>query len=145
MAVDRMTQRRFMDSGSTTLELVILTPGLVLLIALLALAGRHAIAYGVVDQAAADAARAASLQRGASEGWEAAEEVARSSLSGQDVSCGQTAVSVDTSGLATRPGQAGWITVTVRCSLAIADLPFGSPAITIASTAVSPVDTYRER
>lgn len=133
------------DRGSATLELAVLAPGLILLIALIALAGRYAIADGAVDQAAAEAARAASLQRTPSAGRDAAAEVARSALTEQGLSCLRTEIDVDVSGLRAPPGQRGRVAVTVRCPLRVADLPLPVPAITLAATAVSPVDTYRER
>jgi Flp pilus assembly protein TadG len=137
-----MTQR---ERGSATLELAVLAPGLVLLIALVALAGRYAVADGAVDQAAAEAARAASLQRTPSTGRDAATEVARASLTDQGLSCLHTQIDADVSGLRAPPGQRGRVTVTVRCSLRVADLPLPVPALTLTATAVSPVDTYRER
>lgn len=133
------------DRGSATLELAVLAPGLLLLVALIALAGRYAIADGAVDQAAAEAARAASLQRTPSAGRDAAAEVARAALTDQGLSCLRTEIDVDVSGLRAPPGQRGRVTVTVRCPLRVADLPLHVPAITLTATAVSPVDTYRER
>ncbi len=133
------------DRGSATLELAVLTPGLLLLIALIALAGRYAIADGAVDQAAAEAARAASLQRTPSAGRDAAAEVARAALTDQGLSCLRTEIEVDVSGLRAPPGQRSHVAVTVRCPLRVADLPLHVPAITLTATAVSPVDTYRER
>lgn len=137
--------RRRADRGSATLELAVLAPGLLLLIALIALAGRYAVADGAVDQAAAEAARAASLQRTPSAGRDAAAEVARAALTDQGLSCLRTEIDVDVSGLRAPPGQRGRVTVTVRCPLRVADLPLQVPAITLTATAVSPVDTYRER
>ncbi|PSL05297.1 TadE-like protein [Haloactinopolyspora alba] len=132
------------DRGSATLELAILTPGLLLLLALLTYAGRHAIADGAVDQAAADAARAASLQRSPSAGEAAATDVARLSLRDQGLSCLDVLVDVDTSGFGAA-GETGRVSVTVACPLKVADLPLTLPSITVSATAVSPVDTYRER
>lgn len=137
--------RRQRERGSATLETAILAPGLLLLIALLAFAGRHAVAAAAVDQAAADAARAASLQRTAAAGRVAALDVAEASLFDQGLSCRSTSVDVDTVGLQVGPGRPGRVSVTVTCPLQVADLPLPIPAITISSTAVSPVDTYRER
>lgn len=133
------------DRGSATLELAVLAPGLLLLIALIALAGRYAVADGAVDQAAAEAARAASLQRTPSAGLDAATEVARAALADQGLACLRTEIDVDVAGLRAPPGQRGRVTVTVRCPLRVADLPLHVPAITLTATAVSPVDTYRER
>ncbi|SDT70344.1 TadE/TadG family type IV pilus assembly protein [Jiangella sp. DSM 45060] len=141
----RLSQAGRPDRGSATLELAILAPGLLLLIALIALAGRYAIADGVVDQAAAEAARAASLQRTTSAGLDAATEVARAALADQGLTCLHTEIDVDVAGLRAPPGRRGRVTVTVRCPLRVADLPLHVPAITLTATAVSPVDTYRER
>lgn len=133
------------ERGSATLELAVLAPGLLLLIALVALAGRFAVAAGAVDQAAAEAARAASLQRTPSAGLDAATQVARASLTGQGLSCLRIQIDADLSGLRAPPGRHGRVTVTVHCPLRVADLPLPVPAITLTATAVSPVDTYRER
>ncbi|PZF86505.1 TadE/TadG family type IV pilus assembly protein [Jiangella anatolica] len=133
------------ERGSATLELAVLAPGLLLLIALVALAGRHAIADGAIDQAAAEAARAASLQRTPSAGRDAATEVARAALADQGLSCLRTEIDVDVAGLRAPPGRPGRVTVTVSCRLRVADLPLRVPATTLTATAVSPVDTYRER
>lgn len=133
------------DRGSATLELAILAPGLILLLALLTYAGRHAVADGTVDQAAADAARAASLQRGPSAGRSAAIDVARASLHDQGLSCVDVVVAVDTSEFGAVAGLRGRVSVTVTCPLKVADLPLTLPAVNVTSTAVSPVDTYRER
>lgn len=133
------------EYGSITLEMAVLAPALLLLLALLAYAGRNAMATGVIYEAAAEAARAASLQRTPIAGYEAAAEIARSSLSEQGLSCLRTIVDVDTAGLEAPVGQPGQVTVTVSCSLKVADLPLPIPPITVSSTAVSPVDTYRMR
>ena len=49
--------------GSTTLELVVWAPGLLLIVALLTVAGRVNGANAAVEQAATDAARTASIAR----------------------------------------------------------------------------------
>lgn len=140
-----MISAKDQERGSATLELAVLAPGLLLLIALIALAGRYAVAAGAVDQAAAEAARAASLQRTPSAGLEAATEVARASLADQGLSCLRTEIVADVSGLRAPPGTRGRVTVVVRCPLRVTDLPLAAPAITLTATAASPVDTYRER
>lgn len=145
MTVRRTASRYSGERGSATLEMAVLAPGLLLLIALLTYAGRHAMADGTVEQAAADAARAASLQRTAAAGERAAAEVARRSLADQGLACLRTTVEVDTAGLQAGPGDPGQVTVTVSCPLKVADLPLALPTITVDATAVSPVDTYRER
>lgn len=136
---------RISERGSATIEAAILTPGLLLLLALLVFAGRHAIADGAVEQAAADAARAASLERAPAHARQAASDMAQSSLSDQGLSCLSLDVDVDAAILAARPGRQGAVTVTVTCSLRVADLPLPIPATTLTSVAASPADTYRSR
>lgn len=134
------------ESGSVTLEVAVLAPGLILLIALVAFAGRMGLANSAVEQSAADGARAASLERGASAAREAAQEAVDASLADQGLQCTSTSVSVDTSGFATAPGQSANVTVTVTCPVRVADLPLpGLGPRSVQASAISPIDTYRER
>lgn len=134
------------ERGSVTLEWVVLTPAVLLLIALLALAGRVALANGAVEQAAADAARAASLARGASSAEADARAAAELSLTGQGLQCLDTTIDVNTAGFNTSPGQFANVTVTITCPIRVLDLPLPGIGPRVAtSTAVSPIDAYRER
>jgi len=135
------------QAGSAAVEMAIIAPGLLLLIALLIFGGRNALATGAVEQAAVDAARAASLTRVGGEAQSAAREAAARSLADQGLACNSVDVAVDTSGFSTPPGQAARVSATVTCNLRLSDL--GLPGLpsgkTITGTAVSVIDTYRER
>jgi hypothetical protein len=109
--------------------------------------GRNAIATGAVEQAAVDAARAASLARTGALADTAARDAASRSLADQDLDCATITIRVDTSGFRTRPGQSASVDTTVTCLLRLTDLALpGLPGSKrISATAVSAIDTYRER
>jgi hypothetical protein len=118
-----------------------------LLLALLIFGGRNALATGAVEQAAVDGARAASLTRSGADAESAARAAAARSLADQDLACSTINVDVDTSGFGTPPGQAAHVSTRVACTLRLSDLGLpGLPASkTITASAVSVIDTYRER
>lgn len=129
------------DTGSVTTETVIVTPIAIVLLCLVAFVGRAGSARGQVDEAARDAARAASLERDAGSALQAAQLTAATALAGNGRACAATDVDVDTS--AFRPG--GHVAVTVRCDIALSDLGLLglSGTKTVSSTRVSVVDQYR--
>jgi Flp pilus assembly protein TadG len=133
--------------GSTTLELVVWAPGLLLIVALLTVAGRVNGANAAVEQAATDAARTASIARTSGAAQTAATAGAQGTLAGQGLQCTSTTVTVDTSGFAAPPGQPATVTATVTCLVRLADLAVpGLPGTrTVTHTAVSSLDTFRER
>ena len=135
------------ERGSTTLELVVWAPGLLLIVALLTVAGRVNGANAAVEQAAAQAARTASIARTASAAQSAALAREQATLAGQGLQCTGTTVTVDTSGFTALPGQPATITATVRCPVRLADLAVpGLPGTrTVTHTAASSLDTFRER
>jgi Flp pilus assembly protein TadG len=135
------------DAGAVAVEAAILAPALLLILALLMFGGRNAIATGAVEQAAVDAARAASLARTGAQADTAARDAASRSLADQDLDCATITIQVDTSGFRTRPGQSASVDTTVTCLLRLSDLALpGIPGSNrISATAVSVVDTYRER
>ena len=138
-------QRNRGDHGSMTLELVVWAPGLLLLIGLLVVAGRVNSAHGAVEQAAVQAARTASIARTAAAASSQAQTGAEQSLTGQGLQCTSVTVTVDTSGFAAAPGQPATVSATVTCPVRLADLPFPGLTRTVSSTAVSSLDTFRER
>lgn len=135
------------DRGSTTLELVAWAPGLLLIVALLTVAGRVNSANAAVEQAAVDAARTASIARNSGAAQDAAVRSAQATLSGQDLQCTTTTVTVDTAAFAAPPGQPATVTATVTCPVRLSDLAVpGLPGTrTVTHTAVSSLDTFRER
>ncbi|UUW96317.1 ATP/GTP-binding protein [Pimelobacter simplex] len=103
--------------------------------------GRMAHADQQVQAGAADAARAASLERNTGASDAAARQAARDSLGQAGISCTNLDVSVNLGGY--EPG--GQLSVTVRCtadlsSVALAGFP-GSRVFTATSTV--PIETWR--
>jgi Flp pilus assembly protein TadG len=139
--------RRDPQAGSAAVEVALIAPGLLVLMALLIFGGRNALATGAVEQAAVDAARAASLARTSADADIAASTAAERSLADQDLACSTISVDIDTDGFSTQPGQAAPVTTTIACTLRLSDLALpGIPGSkTIAASAVSVIDTYRER
>ncbi len=135
------------ERGSVSVELALLAPALLLLVAFAVLAGRTQIAEGAVQEAARAAAREASLARDAATAGALAGGQAERTLAAQDLRCQNTSVDVDTSGFAAPPGQPGDVTVTVTCVVGMTDLlaPGLPGAVTVEASFTSPVDAYRER
>jgi Flp pilus assembly protein TadG len=135
------------DAGSTTLELVVWAPGLLLVIALLIVAGRVNSANAAVEQAAVDAARSASIARSPGAASTQARTSAQQSLAAQALQCTAVSVTVDTSGFSSAPGLPATVTATVTCPVRLSDLAVpGLPGTrTVTHTAVSTLDTFRER
>ena len=135
------------NCGSTTLELVVWAPGLLLMIGLLIVAGRVNSANAAVEQAAVDAARTASSARSAAGARDMAQVSAQKTLAAQGLQCTTTTVALDTSGFGVRPGQSATVTATVTCPVRLSDLSVpGLPGTrTVSHTATSSLDTFRER
>jgi Flp pilus assembly protein TadG len=133
------------DRGSAAVEMVIVAPALVALMLLVVGMGRLSHGDQQIQVAAAQAARAASLQRGDSTAISAAANAAANDvLSNDHVSCAHssTPVSIDASN--EQPG--GSITVTVTCTTELSDLFLaGFPgAHTWIATATVPLNTYQQ-
>lgn len=145
MASNSMTGRS--DRGSATLELAVLAPALLALLGLVIGAGRIEVAAGAVEQAAASAAREASIARTPAAARAGAEQAADDSLRNQGITCGALAVTVDTGGFAVPVGQPAQVQVSLACSLALSDLGVpGMPGTkTLRAQAASPLDRYRSR
>jgi Flp pilus assembly protein TadG len=139
--------RRDDDRGSASLEFVVLAPALLALIGLLIVGGRVAIANNSVEQAADEAARSASISRTAAGARAAATEGARRTLGEQGLRCSSIGVDIDASGFAVPVGVPAQVRATVTCVVRLADVAVpGFPGSrTVTATAVSPLDTYRER
>jgi Flp pilus assembly protein TadG len=113
------------ERGSVSLELVVLTPGLLLVIGVLIYGGRLELAKQSVQSAASQAAREASIARTQPEANSTADAAATRSLAGTPAT----------------------ITAEVTCVVNLSDLAVpGVPGSqTVTATADSPLDTYRER
>lgn len=129
------------ERGSAAVELVLITPVLVLLMLLAVGAGRVAQARADVDAAARDAARAGSLARGPDSARDAGRTAAAARLREGGVTCRSLDVSLDTGSF--RPG--GLVAATVTCAVDLGDLAsLRVPAYrTVSSTFSEPVDTFR--
>ena len=133
------------DHGSMTLELAILAPALLLLLAALILAGRVETTSAAVEHAARVAARDASLARTPESARTTAVTSAARELAA--TACVSSDVAVDTSGFAAPVGTDGRIAVTLTCVIPVADLAIpGIPGThNLTAQATSPLDRYRSR
>jgi len=127
--------------GSMTVELVLLTPVIVLFALMAVGMGRYEIAREEIVGAARAAAESASVVASPSEAAAAASSTAMSGLQGLGGSCSGTRISTDTADFV--PG--GSVTVTVSCEVSFADLLVpgmpGSAVIRVVESA--PIDPYR--
>ena len=128
------------DQGSYTVELVLWTPVLALLIVVIVAVGRIVAAGSDATEAARDAARAASLQTSMSKAKQAAQQAARASFGEQGDTCQHLSVKVTGS---VAPG--GLVTVAVSCTTSLSDLAIpGVPGHrTLSSTSTAPIETTR--
>lgn len=130
------------DRGSMTTELVVLAPIVIAILLLVVGLGRYAHGKQLVEQAAAAAARAASLTTSSAQAQGRAAQAAAGSLADAGLSCTGMTTDVDTG--AFRPG--GLVTVTITCTadlsgLALSGLP-GSA--TIEATGRAPLEALRQ-
>ena len=141
-----MIRRLAAERGSLSLELVVLAPAILLILALVIAAGRIALASQAVAQAAAQAARDASLQPTAAAATTAARARAASVLDGQGLGCAPRAVTVNAAALGAAPGVAGAVTTRVECTVKWTDLGVPGPGWrTLRATGTAPVDTWTAR
>ena len=135
------------DRGSTTLEVVVIGPALLALLALVISAGRVAIAGQSVQTAAAQAARDTTLARTPAAGAAAGRETAARILTDQGLDCSPSRVDVHAADLALPVGQPGAVTVEVVCRVRLADV--GVPGLpgsrTLRATATMPTDPWTAR
>lgn len=106
------------ERGSATLELVLVTPLLLMFVLLAVGAGRLATARADVDGAARTAARAASMRRDPVSASLAARQTAVATLAERHVTCRQLDLTTDTR--AFHPG--GWVAVELACTVDLSDL-----------------------
>ena len=129
------------ERGSATVELVILTPVLILFLLLYLGFGRVTRAEQLVDDAAAQAARAATLNYTSPGGaTAAAEQAAAQALTESGLACASDQVTVDTAD--DRPG--GSITVHLACHTDLSQvIAAGFPgSTTLTASSTSPIDPY---
>jgi len=134
------------ERGSAAIEAAIGVPAFVLFLGLIIAGGRVATTHQSVETAAADAARAASIERTSFMARDKALTAATTSLSNQGIGCLSVNVTVDASQFRRAVGTTKSVAVTVRCRVDLSDLTIpgvpGSRLIT--ATVTSPIDTWRE-
>jgi len=133
-------QRLHNDDGSYTVELVLWTPVIALLIVLIVAAGRIVAAGSDATGASRDAARAASFQTNMTAAKAAARQAALDSFGRQGDRCQKLSVNVSGS---VAPG--GLVTVAVSCTASLSDLAIpGAPGSrTLSATSTVPIETTR--
>lgn len=127
--------------GSAATELTLVTPLLLVFLLFVVAGGRFVGARLDVDNAAASAARAASIARDSNAATLDAQTSAQATLGAHGITCRSLDVNVDT--VAFLPG--GWVGVDVTCSIDISDLALlqfpGTQ--TVHSRFVAAIDAYR--
>lgn len=143
------------DRGGASLELVILAPFLLALLLLIVAFARFTQAKGLVDQAARDAARAATSQNSRSQADGVAAAAAADDLHDAPSSCRQSAAthmamtpgaftSLPQGATAIDPDHLESVSVTVSCQVDLGDLMILSLGErTVSFTFTSPLDKYR--
>lgn len=138
----RQTDR---ERGSTAVELAILTPVLLAVLGLMVAGGRLVTTHAEVDQAAAHAARAATLARSPTTAQTAGTRAAQQELAQQGLHCQPTEIHVAATRFAAPLGQAGQVQVSATCTVPLADLTVpGLPgSVRLPATFTSPTDPFR--
>lgn len=103
------------EAGSASLELALVTPALLAVLVFVVALGRLGQVRGEIDQAAAQAARAASIARTPAAARVAATDAASVALGDRAVRCAPLDVAVDTSTF--YPG--GQVVVDLACTVAL--------------------------
>lgn len=130
------------DDGSVAAEVTIVAPVLVMLLVFVGVVIHRGVDARIrINDAAHQAARAASIERTPTAATAAAQSTAASALSSAGVTCASLSVSTSIGGL--RPG--GTVSVTVACAVDFGDaLILGVPGgKTLSATSVEPVDLWR--
>jgi len=130
------------DRGSMTTEFVVLAPIVIVIVLLVVGLGRYAHGKQLVEQAAAAAARAASLTASGAQAQTRAARAAAGSLSDAGLSCTGITANVDTGSF--RPG--GVVTVTITCTADLSGLALsGLPGTaTVTATGRAPLEAHRQ-
>jgi Flp pilus assembly protein TadG len=123
-------------------ELAILTPLVIVMLLVVVAFGRVTQGRAMVDQAAAAAARSASLAVTPSQARTAAIHDGLDTLTGAGLSCRGASVTVDTS--AFRPG--GQVSARVACTVDLSAMAMaGVPGtLTLTASATSPLESHRD-
>ena len=139
--------RRLDQRGQVAVETVLLVPAIILVLAMVTAGWRIWWARSQVQEAAASAARAASLERSGGAAQLAARVVVEADLATVGAQCRNPIVAVDGRDFVRPPGTDGQIDVHVTCQLLLSDLlvPGLPGSVGIYATATERLDTFRER
>ena len=132
------------DRGASGIQFAALAAPLLLLLLVGVGVYRAAQANLAVGAAAYDAARAASISRTAGQAQSTARQAAAASLTQLGLACTNPQVTLDLTGFTQPVGQPATVTATVTCTADTSELGIG-PGRTYTATAMSSLDTYRER
>jgi Flp pilus assembly protein TadG len=134
------------DRGSESVELAILLPVGIVVLALIVIGARIALASDRISGVAGIAARDASIARSASSAQRIATSSATAALASDNLHCTNIRVTVDTSGFDAPPGTSAAITVDVWCTVDLSDISVqGMPGSrTLHDVATSPLDPARD-
>ncbi|MBQ0905749.1 TadE/TadG family type IV pilus assembly protein [Micromonospora sp. U21] len=149
------------ERGSVSIEVAVLAPAFIALMVLAGVAGRSAVAAEVVEAAAHDAARAASISRSADAARTAAREAARKQLDWRGLACTNDLDPTFSGSVAGNPvsfddafsspvGEDATVTVEISCLVSFKDISLdvvpGMPTDNrITASFTSPLDRYRSR
>lgn len=133
------------EDGSQAIQFVALLGPVLLLLMVVVGVHRAAADNLAVDAAAYDAARAASIARTAPEAQSAAQAAVGASLAQTGLVCADRTVTLNLAGFTVAVGQPATVSATVSCTATSAGLLGLTGAKSFTSTAVSPLDSYRER
>lgn len=130
------------DDGTATTEITLAAPLLVMLLVVVGVVIHRGVDARIrIDDAAHQAARAASLQRSPIAAAAAARATLLNTLAAAGVACGHHEIATSTGSL--RPG--GTVSVTVTCDVDIGDalIPGLTATQRVSATAHEPVDQWR--
>ncbi len=135
------------ERGAAAVEIALLVPALLLMLALVVAAGRVWLARTSVEAAADVGARAASLARSATEATAAGESAAFQSMETAALRCDERSARVSVRSFSIPVGTPASLTATVGCSVPLKELGLpGAPgAIHLSATSEAALDTYRSR
>jgi hypothetical protein len=134
------------ERGSESVELAILLPIGILVLAFIVVAARIVLASDRISVVAGIAARDASIARSAASAQSIAQSSAANALASDNLHCTDIRVQVDTSGFNAAPGANASVRVDVWCTVDLSDIGVtGLPgAKTLHDSATSPLDPARD-
>lgn len=142
----RSPKHDFHERGAVSIEVVLIVPVIMLIVALMTAGWRLWSVRAQVSEAAAAGARAASVMRGSSAADVAARQAIDADLDAVSSICTSPAVSVDTTGFRSAVGSSADVNVEINCAVPFTDLLVPMPgSLTVTAQASSPIDSYKER